>query len=66
MDKFVDERIQLLQYHKLLYLKDLQLFSIIGQGQFGLVYKGILKDNQIEYDVAVKTINKSKFLIKLI
>ena len=66
MDKFVDERIQLLQYHKLLYLKDLELLSAIGQGQFGLVYRGILKDNQIKYEVAVKTISKSKFLIKLI
>ena len=66
MDKFIDERIQLLQYHKLFYLKDLQFFSIIGQGQFGLVYKGILKNNQIEYEVAIKTISKSKFLIKLI
>lgn len=65
VDKFTEERIKLLEYHKL-YLKDIKLISIIGQGQFGLVYKGILKNNQIEYEVAIKTISKSKFLIKLI
>ena len=66
VDKFTEERIKLLEYHKLLYLKDIKLISIIGQGQFGLVYKGILKDNEIEREVAVKTISRCKMINLLI
>lgn len=65
-----DETMQLLRDQKILFEReDLELLYEIGQGHFGLVYKGLLKNNEkeAEREVAVKTINTGQLIdLKLI